>query len=196
MNGYSGIAFTAIEGVVAITPPRFGDHRGYFSEVFKDAWFRENVADVTFIQDNESLSAQPGTVRGLHFQTPPFAQGKLVRCLAGRIMDVAVDIRTGSPSFGKWISWELSPENGAQLWVPAGFAHGFATLEPNSVISYKVTAPYSPQHDRGVAWNDPAIGIRWPVDEKDIVLSDKDRSLPRLADVPSHFSYSRTHPKD
>jgi dTDP-4-dehydrorhamnose 3,5-epimerase len=190
------IETTAIDGVVAITPPRFGDHRGYFSEVFKDAWFRENVADVTFLQDNESLSAQPGTVRGLHFQTPPFAQGKLVRCLAGRIMDVAVDIRTGSPSFGQWISWELSSENGAQLWVPPGFAHGFATLEPNSIISYKVTAPYSPQHDRGVAWNDPAIGIRWPVDEKDMVLSDKDRSLPRLADVPSHFSYSRTQPKD
>lgn len=190
------IETTAIEGVVAITPPRFGDHRGYFSEVFKDAWFRENVADVTFVQDNESLSAQPGTVRGLHFQTPPFAQGKLVRCLAGRIMDVAVDIRTGSPSFGQWQSRELSPENGMQLWVPPGFAHGFATIEPNSIISYKVTAPYSPQHDRGVAWNDPAIGIRWPVDEKDMVLSDKDRSLPRLADVPSHFSYSRTHPKD
>lgn len=190
------IEATAIEGIVAITPPRFGDHRGYFSEVFKDGWFRENVADVTFIQDNESLSAQPGTIRGLHFQIPPFAQGKLVRCLAGRIMDVVVDIREGSPSFGKWLSQELSPENGMQLWVPAGFAHGFATLEPNSVISYKVTAPYSPQHDRGIAWNDPVIGIRWPFDERDMVLSDKDKTLPRLADLPSDFSYSAQQPKD
>jgi dTDP-4-dehydrorhamnose 3,5-epimerase len=190
------IETTAIEGVVAITPPRFGDHRGYFSEVFKDAWFRENVADVTFVQDNESLSAQPGTVRGLHFQTPPFAQGKLVRCLAGRIVDVAVDIRAGSPSFGQWLSRELSAENGAQLWVPAGFAHGFVTLEPNSLISYKVTAPYSPQHDRGIRWNDPAIGIRWPVDEKDMILAEKDRALPLLADLSSHFSYSPPQPKD
>ncbi|MFA1677155.1 dTDP-4-dehydrorhamnose 3,5-epimerase [Rhizobium mongolense] len=190
------IETTAIEGIVAITPPRFGDHRGYFSEVFKDAWFRENVADVTFIQDNESLSAEPGTVRGLHFQIPPFAQGKLVRCLAGRIMDVVVDIRTGSPSFGNWLSQELSPENGTQLWVPPGFAHGFATLEPNSVINYKVTAPYNPQHDRGIAWNDPAIGIRWPVDEKAMVLSDKDRTLPRLADLPNYFSYSAKQTKD
>lgn len=190
------IEATAIEGVLAITPPRFGDHRGYFSEVFKDSWFRENVADVTFIQDNESLSAQPGTVRGLHFQIPPFAQGKLVRCLAGRIMDVVVDIREGSPSFGKWLSQELSPENGMQLWVPAGFAHGFATLEPNSVISYKVTAPYSPQHDRGIVWNDPAIDIRWPFHERDMVLSDKDKMLPRLADLSSHFSYSAQQPKD
>jgi dTDP-4-dehydrorhamnose 3,5-epimerase len=186
---------TAIDGVVAITPPRFGDHRGYFSEVFKDAWFRENVADVTFVQDNESLSAEPGTVRGLHFQIPPFAQGKLVRCLAGRIMDVAVDIRIGSPSFGKWLSWELTPENGTQLWVPPGFAHGFATLEPNSVISYKVTAPYSPEHDRGIAWNDPAIGIRWPVEEQAMVLSDKDKALPRLADLPNQFSYAAKQPK-
>jgi dTDP-4-dehydrorhamnose 3,5-epimerase len=190
------IETTAIEGIIAITPPRFGDHRGYFSEVFKDAWFRENVADVTFIQDNESLSAQTGTVRGLHFQIPPFAQGKLVRCLAGRIMDVVVDIREGSPSFGKWLSQELSSENGMQLWVPAGFAHGFATIEPNSVISYKVTAPYSPQHDRGIAWNDPAIGIRWPFDERDMVSSDKDKTLPRLTDLPSHFSYSTQQPKD
>ncbi|TCU17543.1 dTDP-4-dehydrorhamnose 3,5-epimerase [Rhizobium sullae] len=187
---------TAIDGIVAITPPRFGDHRGYFSEVFKDAWFRENVADVAFVQDNESMSAQPGTVRGLHFQMPPFSQGKLVRCLAGRIMDVVVDIRTGSPSFGKWLSQELSPENGMQLWVPPGFAHGFATLEPNSVISYKVTAPYSPQHDRGIAWNDPAIGIRWPVEEQAMVLSDKDKALPRLADLPNHFSYAAKQPKD
>ncbi|AGS21361.1 dTDP-4-dehydrorhamnose 3,5-epimerase [Rhizobium etli] len=190
------IETAALEGIVAITPPRFGDHRGYFSEVFKDAWFRENVADVTFIQDNESLSAQAGTVRGLHFQIPPFAQGKLVRCLAGRIMDVVVDIRVGSPSYGKWLSQELSPETGKQLWIPAGFAHGFVTIEPNSVISYKVTAPYSPPHDRGIAWNDPAIGIGWPFDEGDMVSSDKDKTLPRLADLPSHFSYSAQQPQD
>ncbi|MGO4351286.1 dTDP-4-dehydrorhamnose 3,5-epimerase [Rhizobium sp. RAF36] len=184
------IETTTIEGILKITPARHGDHRGYFSEVFKDGWFRENAANVTFVQDNESLSAQAGTLRGLHFQTPPFAQGKLVRCLQGAILDVVVDIRQGSPTFGQWLGEELTPYNGAQLWVPAGFAHGFVTLAPNSVISYKVTAPYSPEHDRGVLWNDPDIGIRWPVQEADAVLSDKDRKLPKLADIPGHFQFS------
>nr|ABG73088.1 RfbC [Rhizobium leguminosarum bv. trifolii TA1] len=110
-------------------------------------------------------------------------------------MDVVVDIREGSPSFGKWLSQELSPENGMQLWVPAGFAHGFATLEPNSVISYKVTAPYSPQHDRGIAWNDPAIGIRWPFDERDMVSSDKDKTLPRLTDLQAIFPIQHSNPR-
>lgn len=181
---------TAIRGIMKIVPPRFGDHRGYFSEVFKDGWFRQNVADVTFIQDNESLSAQAGTLRGLHFQTPPFAQGKLVRCLHGAILDTVVDIRTGSPTFGKWLQEELSQENGVQLWVPAGFAHGFVTRQPDSVISYKVTAPYSPDHDRGILWNDPAIGIDWSVDGDSALLSDKDKTLPKLADIPAYFSYS------
>ncbi|WP_026372171.1 dTDP-4-dehydrorhamnose 3,5-epimerase [Rhizobium sp. 42MFCr.1] len=178
-----------LAGLTKITPTRLGDHRGYFSEVFKDGWFRENVADVTFVQENESLSATVGIIRGLHFQLDPFAQGKLVRCLAGRIFDVAVDIRLGSPSYGQWYGCELSNENGEQLWIPTGFAHGFATLVPDCVISYKVTAPYSAVSDRGLFWNDPEIGIEWPVPVDSVVLSDKDKVQPKLADLPPSFKY-------
>lgn len=180
----------AIEDVVKIVPGRFGDNRGYFSEVFKDGWFRETVADVTFVQDNQSLSAAVGTVRGLHFQLEPFGQGKLVRCIQGAIFDVAVDIRVGSPTYGQWVGAELSADNGAQLWIPVGFAHGFATLEPDTIIHYKVTAPYSAKDDRGLLWNDPDIGIDWPAKGDDAVLSDKDKLQPRLADLPPSFSYS------
>jgi dTDP-4-dehydrorhamnose 3,5-epimerase len=179
----------AIPEVVKITPARFGDSRGYFSEVFKERWFRDNIADVAFVQDNQSLSAAKGTVRGLHFQLEPFAQGKLVRAIAGAIFDVAVDIRVGSPSFGQWVAAELSAENGDQLWIPAGFAHGFATLQPDTIIHYKVTAPYSAADDRGLLWNDPAIGIAWPVAEAEAVLSDKDRKQPRLAELQPSFHY-------
>ncbi len=178
-----------LAGLAKIIPTRLGDHRGYFSEVFKDSWFRENVADVTFVQENESLSAAVGTVRGLHFQLDPFAQGKLVRCLAGRIFDVAVDIRVGSPTYGQWYGCELSKENGEQLWIPGGFAHGFATLVPDCVIFYKVTAPYSAVSDRGLLWSDPEIGIEWPVPLDNAVLSDKDKLQPRLADLPPSFKY-------
>ncbi len=179
----------AIMDVVRITPDRKQDHRGYFAEVYKDDWFRQTIADVTFVQDNQSLSVEEGTVRGLHFQLEPFAQGKLVRCLAGAIYDVAVDIRQGSPTFGKWVGVELSAENGDQLWIPAGFAHGFATLRPDTLIHYKVTAPYSAAHDRGLRWDDPAIGVDWPVAAADAVLSDKDRAQPLLADLPAYFHY-------
>lgn len=179
----------AIPEIVKITPARFGDARGYFSEVFKDEWFRKNVSDSTFIQDNQSLSSTVGTVRGLHFQLDPFAQGKLVRCTAGAIFDVAVDIRVGSPTFGRWVGVELTPENGDQLWIPPGFAHGFATLVPDSVIFYKVTAPYSAAHDRGLLWNDPEIGIDWPLETGQAVLSDKDKVQPRLADLTPSFAY-------
>ncbi|OWW02301.1 dTDP-4-dehydrorhamnose 3,5-epimerase [Rhizobium sp. R72] len=178
-----------LAGLVKITPTRLGDHRGYFSEVFKQGWFRENVADIAFVQENESLSATVGTVRGLHFQLDPFAQGKLVRCIAGKIFDVAVDIRVGSPTYGKWYGTELSMENGEQLWIPTGFAHGFATLVPNCIISYKVTAPYSAASDRGLLWNDPAIGIEWPMLIDNGVLSDKDKMQPKLADLPPSFKY-------
>lgn len=180
-----------IEDVKKLKPTRFGDKRGYFSEVFKDQWFRENIADVSFVQDNESLSAQAGTVRGLHFQSEPFAQGKLVRCTRGRLIDVAVDIRTGSPTFGHWVSAELSAENGYQLWVPTGFAHGFMTIVPDTVISYKVTAPYSAAHDRGVKWDDPAIGINWPK-MSGHTLSDKDAKQPLLSELPEYFTYQKT----
>ena len=181
----------SISGLKKITPARFGDSRGYFSEVFKREWFRENVANVEFVQDNESLSGQAGTVRGLHFQAEPFAQGKLVRCLRGRLLDVAVDIRTESPTFGQWTSVELSSDNGEQLWIPAGFAHGFITLVNDTVISYKVTAPYSAAHDRGVKWDDPAIGINWPKMEN-YVLSDKDAKQPLLSELPEYFTYQNT----
>ena len=178
-----------IADIIKITPARFGDSRGYFSEVYKDRWFRDNIADVSFVQDNQSLSAARGTVRGLHFQLEPFAQGKLVRAIAGAIFDVAVDIRVGSPSYGQWVAAELSADNGDQLWIPAGFAHGFATLAPDTIIHYKVTAPYSAADDRGLLWNDPAIGIAWPVAEAEAVLSDKDRKQPSLAELAPSFHY-------
>ncbi|WP_164924772.1 dTDP-4-dehydrorhamnose 3,5-epimerase [Sinorhizobium fredii] len=178
----------SIAEVKLIRPRKFGDCRGYFSEVFREKWFRKNVADVGLVQDNESLSAQIGTVRGLHFQLEPFAQGKLVRCTRGALFDVAVDVRVGSPTYGKWVSAELSQENGAQLWVPAGFAHGFMTLKADTVISYKVTAPYSAEHDRGLKWDDPAIGINWPK-MTTYVLSEKDSSQPSLCELPVSFQY-------
>lgn len=178
-----------LAGLVRITPTRLGDSRGYFSEMFKAGWFRENVADVEFVQENESLSAAVGTVRGLHFQLDPFAQGKLVRCIAGKIFDVAVDIRVGSPTYGKWYGTELSMANSEQLWIPAGFAHGFATLVPDCVISYKVTAPYSAASDRGLLWSDPEIGIEWPLPPEGAILSNKDKMQPTLADLPPSFQY-------
>ena len=172
-----------LEGPALITPKRLGDARGYFAETFKDDWFREHVADVVFVQDNQSLSCETGTIRGLHYQAVPFEQGKLVRCLAGAIFDVAVDIRPRSPTFGRWIGVELTPDNGDQLWVPAGFAHGFCTLAPDTVVFYKVTAPYSREHDRGVAFDDPDIGVVWPIDLASAVLSDKDKVQPSLASL-------------
>ncbi|POO52106.1 dTDP-4-dehydrorhamnose 3,5-epimerase [Agrobacterium rosae] len=178
-----------LEGLTKITPRRIGDNRGYFSEVFRRDWFEANILDLEFVQDNESLSQPVGTVRGLHFQLPPFAQGKLVRCISGRVFDVAVDIRKNSPTFGKWYGVELSMVNGVQLWIPPGFAHGFATLEENSILSYKVTAPYSAEHDRGVLWNDPDIGIEWPVAPSAEILSDKDRKQPRLSDISAYVDH-------
>jgi len=178
-----------IPGILQITPRRHGDARGYFAESFRSDLFEAVVGEARFVQDNESLSALPGTIRGLHFQTAPFAQGKLVRCVQGALLDVAVDIRHGSPTFGKGVSVELSAENGQQLWVPPGFAHGFCTLQPNTMISYKVTAYYSAEHDKGLAWDDPAIGIEWPDCADPETLSTKDRVQPMLADLPAHFTY-------
>lgn len=179
---------TAIDGVLILTTRRFGDERGWFSEVFRDDRFRQAVGEVGFVQDNQSLSRPAGTVRGLHFQTPPRAQGKLVRCLTGAILDVAVDMRTGSPTFGRHVAVELTPENGRQLWVPPGFAHGFCTLRDDSTVFYKVTDTYSREHDAGILWNDPALGIDWPVSADEAILSEKDRSAPRLADLPPLFT--------
>ncbi|AXV14658.1 dTDP-4-dehydrorhamnose 3,5-epimerase [Neorhizobium sp. SOG26] len=178
-----------VPDVTLIEPRRFGDARGYFSETFRRDLFVRNVADVQFVQDNRSMSAAVGTVRGLHFQLEPKAQGKLVSCTAGALLDVAVDIRTGSPTYGKFVAEELSAENGRQLWVPPGFAHGFCTLLPNTEISYKVTDYYSAEHDRGLLWNDPALGIDWPVAAEKTVLSDKDKNQPKLADLGEVFRY-------
>jgi dTDP-4-dehydrorhamnose 3,5-epimerase len=178
-----------LAGPILVEPLRRGDARGYFAETFRADLFARKVGEVAFVQENESLSAKIGTLRGLHFQTDPFAQGKLVRCVAGAVFDVAVDIRSGSPSYGKWIGLELSAENGNQLWIPPGFAHGFCTLALESVLSYKVTAYYSADCDKGVAWDDPAIGIEWPTVADPDTLSAKDRIQPKLAELPMYFSF-------
>jgi dTDP-4-dehydrorhamnose 3,5-epimerase len=177
-----------IDGPIEIIPRKIGDERGYFSETFRLNRFHERVPDVEFVQDNQSLSIRPGTIRGLHFQAKPAAQGKLVRCLAGRLFDVAVDIRSDSPTYGRWISTVLTPEDNNQLWVPAGFAHGFSTLEAKSIISYRVTSYYSPEHDKGVVWDDPDIGVEWPEIADPDTLSAKDRQQPSLAELPAYFS--------
>lgn len=179
-----------IPDIILITPKKFGDDRGYFMETYRHELFVEYVGAVEFVQDNQSLSADVGTVRGLHFQLDPKAQGKLVRCIAGALLDVAVDIRIGSPTFGKWVSAELTAENGCQLWVPPGFAHGFCTLLPDTQISYKVTNYYSPDHDRGLLWNDPALAIDWPVDATHAKLSVKDKKQPVLSDIGECFRYA------
>jgi dTDP-4-dehydrorhamnose 3,5-epimerase len=178
---------TAIPEVKIVTPQRIGDHRGYFSETYNRKRFAEAGIAVDFVQDNQSLSAAVGTIRGLHFQSAPFAQDKLVRTLRGRILDVAVDLRRSSPTFGRHVAVELSAENGRQLLVPVGFAHGFCTLEPDTEIHYKVSAYYSAAHDHGLAWDDPDLAIAWPVDAASATLSDKDRRQPRLAELPAYF---------
>lgn len=177
-----------VDGPLEIVPGKIVDERGYFSEIFRLDSFAERVPRVEFVQDNQSLSIRAGTIRGLHFQTRPAAQGKLVRCLAGKLVDVAVDLRKDSPTFGRWISVVLSPEKNNQLWVPVGFAHGFCTLEPNTIIHYRVTNYYSAEHDKGVAWDDPAIGVQWPAIADPDTLSGKDRRQPRLAELPEYFS--------
>lgn len=178
----------AIPDPLLIVPVRHGDARGYFSEIFRADRFAEHAGEMALVQENQSLSAQRGTLRGLHFQTHPAAQGKLVRCVAGAIWDVAVDIRHGSPHFGQWVAAELSADNGHQLWVPEGFAHGFCTLMPDSLVAYKVSAYYSPENDKGLAWDDPDLAIAWPECADPATLSGKDRAQPRLADLPHHFS--------
>lgn len=178
-----------IPGLKLITPRHIGDERGYFAETFRADLFAKACGEHVFVQDNESLSARQGTVRGLHFQSPPHAQGKLVRCTAGALFDVAVDIRHGSPTFGQWIGETLTPANGRQLWVPPGFAHGFCSLEPDTVIAYKVTGYYSAECDKGLRWDDPAIGIAWPDLADAQTLSPKDHVQPMLADLPPTFTW-------
>jgi dTDP-4-dehydrorhamnose 3,5-epimerase len=180
-----------ISAIQLLTPRQIGDERGYFAETFRADLFAEAVGPYSFVQDNESLSAKAGTIRGLHFQSDPHAQGKLVRCTAGALFDVAVDIRTGSPTYGRWVAETLTPRNGKQLWIPPGFAHGFCSLEANTVICYKVTGGYySAECDRGLAWDDPAIGIQWPDLADPETLSTKDRKQPGLGDLRPYFTWS------
>lgn len=180
---------TEIAEVKEIRPVRHGDARGFFSEIFRDDVLRQHGIDVPFVQENHSLSVDRGVIRGLHFQIPPAAQAKLVRVGAGSILDVAVDIRSGSPTYGRYVAVVLSAADGNQLFVPEGFAHGFCTLEPNTEVIYKVNRYYSPEHDRGLLWNDPTLGIDWPVDEGEAVLSEKDRRQPLLAELPRYFDH-------
>ncbi len=179
--------------IVLLRPRRYGDDRGWFTEVYSERAFARHDIDDRFVQDNHSLSVPAGTLRGLHFQTPPFAQAKLVRCTRGRIFDVAVDIRRNSPTFGRWVGVELSAENGHQLYVPVGFAHGFVTLDSSTEVTYKVSNLYSPQNDGGILWNDPAIGVEWPLPQGvDPMLSPKDEQQQLLRDFDSPFDYDGT----
>jgi dTDP-4-dehydrorhamnose 3,5-epimerase len=174
---------TDLPGVKLITPKKFGDHRGFFSEVYKRGVLSGCGVGMEFVQDNHSLSAEKGVVRVLHYQLPPKAQDKLIRVIRGAILDVAVDIRRGSPTFGKWTAMELSALNWRQLFVPIGFAHGFVTLEPNTEVIYKVSDYYSPEHERGVAWDDPDLSVAWGIEASAAILSDRDRKHARLRDV-------------
>ena len=176
-----------IAGPLELLPTKHGDERGYFSEILRMAPFVARAGAVEFVQDNQSLSAIAGTIRGIHFQSKPFAQGKLVRCVAGSVFDVAVDLRHDSPTYGNWISVVLGAERLNQLWIPVGFGHAFCTLEANSVITYRVTEYYTPEHDKGVAWNDPDLSVDWPDIADPDTLSGKDRAQPAFADLPPLF---------
>lgn len=178
----------AIPEILLVTPQRFTDPRGFFSETWSQPRYEALGIHGPFVQDNHSLSVQRGTVRGLHLQVAPSVQGKLVRCTRGAIWDVAVDVRHGSPTYGRHAASVLSAENWAQLWIPGGFLHGFCTLEPDTEVIYKVTADYDRGSERGVIWNDPDLALPWPLDGNEALLSDKDAVLPRLRDCPAWFT--------
>lgn len=179
------VAPLMLKGAIILDPVVHGDHRGFFMESYNESVLADHGITYNFVQDNQSLSAEPGVLRGLHYQLNPKAQTKLIRVLSGAIYDVIVDIRKGSPTFGQWVGVILSEYNKRQLLVPKGFAHGFCTLVPNTQVLYKVDEYYSPEHDRGILWNDPAIGIDWPVSNP--VLSDKDQQHPLLQDAEMNF---------
>lgn len=180
---------TELEGVVILEPRLFKDDRGYFFESFSQREFDEKVRPVKFVQDNESKSVY-GVLRGLHFQKPPFAQSKLVRVIQGAVLDIAVDIRVGSPTYGKHVAVELTAENHRQLFIPRGFAHGFSVLTDGVVFQYKCDNFYAPQSEGAIAWNDPALGIDWRIPEASVILSEKDKHHPLLKDLPETFYYS------
>lgn len=179
------IETTALPGVLILTPPRFGDARGWFSETWNGPKLAAAGVNVAFVQDNHSMSAAVGTLRGLHYQRPPHAQDKLVRCSTGAVLDVAVDVRRGSPTYGKWLGIEISAEDGRQVLVPKGFLHGFVTRAPDTEVQYKCSDVYAPDCDGGIRWNDPEIGVDWGVSEP--VLSAKDQAAPFLKDWDSPF---------
>lgn len=180
---------TPLPGVLVITPTRFGDHRGFFSESYSAKALAENGITTQFVQDNHSLSMNLATIRGLHFQAPPHAQEKLVRCGRGALFDVAVDIRKGSPTYGQWFGIELSFENGKQLLVPVGFAHGFVTRAPETEIIYKCSDYYAQETECALAWDDPQVRINWSLGDSTLVLSEKDANAPSLADLNSPFTF-------
>ena len=187
---------TAIEDVVIIEPKVFGDHRGYFVETFRADKLEEFLGyKIDFCQDNESKSKK-GVIRGLHYQLPPYAQTKLVRVIKGRVLDVAVDIRKGSPTFGRYVAVELSEENKKQLLVPRGFAHGFVVLEDETIFAYKVDSYYSPECDRGIAFDDPDIGIDWRLPRSELLLSEKDTKQPKLSETSDLFEYGINYYSD
>ncbi len=181
---------TAIEGVVIIEPRIFEDERGYFFESFSQREFDEKVAPIRFVQDNESKSTY-GVLRGLHFQIPPYAQSKLVRCIKGRVLDVAVDIRKGSPTYGRWVSCELTEENHRQFFIPQGFAHGFCVLSETAVFQYKCDNFYHPEAEGAITWNDPTLNIVWQIPSNNIILSEKDKHHPLLQKMITPFYYSK-----
>ncbi len=178
-----------IKDVLLIKPIKRHDQRGFFSETSRADILVASGVTAQFVQDNHVYSAERGVLRGLHFQTPPHAQGKLVRCTRGAILDVAVDIRVGSPTYGHHIAMELSAENWRQLWIPLGFAHGYVTLEPHCEVIYKVTDYWAPACERGIAWNDPDLAINWGVSSTDAIVAEKDRASPRLSELGSFFHF-------
>jgi dTDP-4-dehydrorhamnose 3,5-epimerase len=180
---------TELDGVLEIIPQRFGDERGFFSETYSRKDFAAAGIEIDWVQDNHSLSAESGVLRGLHCQLAPFAQDKLIRVLRGSIYDVAVDLRGGSPTFGKWTSIILSADSWNQLLIPRGFAHGFLTLEPGVEVAYKASSPYSPAHERSIRWNDPTIGVTWPLHGREPVLSGKDRDAPYFNEISTQLVF-------
>jgi dTDP-4-dehydrorhamnose 3,5-epimerase len=182
---------TAFSEVKIVVPERFDDSRGFFSEVWNGRTFASAGIEAAFVQDNHACSRHKGTLRGLHYQIPPAAQGKLLRVTRGAVLDVVVDIRRGSPAFGDHVKAVVSADNWHQIWMPAGFAHGYCTLEDDTEVQYKTTRHYSPAHERGIAFDDPALAIGWPLDAANMVVTERDRRLPRLAEQPDLFEYGR-----
>jgi len=179
---------TDIPEIVVIEPKVFGDQRGYFFESFNQKEFEKHIGQISFVQDNESKSTF-GALRGLHFQKPPFAQAKLVRCIQGKVLDVVVDVRKDSPSYGKYIAVELSEENKKQLFIPRGFAHGFVTLSKEAIFEYKVDNWYAPEYDSGIIWNDPTLNIDWEINSEEVILSPKDQELSTFKGLETPFIY-------